>query len=129
MLFYGLIITLKYLLTSRLFIVYLIAAPFLIGPWSSLSGANFLRFFTVDVIPAPLRNGDTSTGLTGWITDLLLNQAISGLFNTFILTQIVLLTTAVLALLLFTVGSEKFTSATTLRFGRLLLVTIRSTPE
>ena len=129
LLFYALIASLKHWLNLKSFLVYLLIAPFLVGSWSQLYGSGLLQFFTLDIVPAPLRLNSNDIGLIQWLSDLLFNQALPGLLNTFILTQIVLVATAILSLLMFPLVSEHFTTKLGRRLGHIFLVIIRSTPE
>jgi len=126
--FYILIITLRLWMRRRLIGFYLLLSPFVIDTGASVNFANVARFFTQDIVPAPLRDG-TISGLFEWLSLLINDQVLPGLLATVLLTQIALVATAILALAFFPLISEKFLG----RFGRLLghvfLVVIRSTPE
>ena len=109
--------------------VYILAAPFVIANDSQISLQNVRRFFTEDIIPAPLRHGDSLSSLWHWFSDLLITQALPGISNTLVLTQVALVTTGMLALVLFPVISHQFFNRTGRTLGHVLLVVMRSTPE
>jgi phosphonate transport system permease protein len=128
-LFYFLIATIRYWVRPKLLPLYLIASPFVIANDQEIMTENVMRFFTQDIIPAPLRNGEGFLAFWEWLQNLVLDQALQGVFNTLVLTQIALVATGLLALILFPLISSQFFG----RFGRgsghILLVVMRSTPE
>lgn len=129
MLFYLLIATLRYWVRPVLLPFYLLAAPFIIANDSVISFDNVTRFFTEDIVPLPLRRGEGLSELWHWFAELFVNEALPGIVNTVLLTQIALILTGVLALVWFPFISRLFFD----RFGRLIghvfLVVMRSTPE
>ena len=129
LLFYALIATIRYWVRPGLLPVYILAAPFVIANDSQISLQNVRRFFTEDIIPAPLRHGDSLSSLWHWFSDLLITQALPGISNTLVLTQVALVTTGMLALVLFPVISHQFFNRTGRTLGHVLLVVMRSTPE
>ena len=98
--FYILIATLRLWARPRLVLVYVIAAPFLLGDGLPIVWGNAMRFFGHDIVPAPLR-GDTAdwAALGDWLWELLAMQALPGLLTTMVLTQIALGATGFVALL------------------------------
>ncbi len=132
--FYILIASLRYWLRPRLLPLYLLAAPFLLGGGTTIDFSNLLRFFSNDIVPAPLRNGDWSSNQTwsqfaDWLHLLLVDQAIPGIIATVLLTQIALVATGILTLALFPLTSKKFFGRLGRGIGHTLLVVMRSTPE
>lgn len=128
-LFYALIATLRLWVRPRLLPLYLIASPFLLGSGLPIMWSNVSRFFTEDIVPAPLRNGDGVSGLYAWLADLLVDQALPGIWNTVLLMQIALVFTGILALALYPLVSRHFTGRIGGTFGHVALVMMRSTPE
>ncbi|WP_043529751.1 PhnE/PtxC family ABC transporter permease [Litchfieldella xinjiangensis] len=133
-LFYLLIGTLRWWVRPRLLPLYLIAAPFLLGTGLPIVWSNVSRFFTQDIVPAPLRNGEGLEGLIPWLGNLLVNQALPGIWNTLLLTQIALVLTGILAMALFPLISHHFTGRHGTgrlkgMLGHIVLVVMRSTPE
>lgn len=133
-LFYTLIATIRLWVRPRLLPLYLIVAPFCLGTGLPIMWSNVTRFFTHDIVPAPLRRGEGIEGLAPWLGDLFVHQALPGIWNTLLLTQIALVLTGVLAMALFPLISHHFTGRhVTGRIrgtaGHVALVTLRSTPE
>ncbi|MEX0732539.1 MAG: hypothetical protein WED00_05090 [Aquisalimonadaceae bacterium] len=129
LLFYVLIATLRLWVRPRLVPLYLLVAPFLLGTGLPLAWGNVSRFFTQDIVPAPLRNGDGWAAAGQWLADLLVNQALPGIWMTLVLTQIALVVTGFLALAAFPLISRHFTGRVGGTLGHVLLVIARSTPE
>ncbi len=128
-LFYVLIATLRYWVRPTLIPFYLLAAPFFIANDITISIANITRFFTQDIIPTPIRQADVGTSLWQWIYDLLAHQAIPGVINTLVLTQIALVVMALFSLWMFPLVSTHFFNRFGRNIGHLFLVVLRSTPE
>ena len=133
-LFYILISTLRLWLKPKLLGPYLLVAPFLLEGASDIRWDNIRRFFTEDIVPAPVRNdslwdAQTWSNLGDWLAMLFTDQALPGIVATVLLTQIALVGTAFLALALFPIISEKFFGRIGRTLGHLFLVVVRSTPE
>ncbi|WP_426415286.1 PhnE/PtxC family ABC transporter permease [Aestuariirhabdus sp. LZHN29] len=129
MLFYLVILTLRYWAQPRLMPIYCLAAPFIIANDSEISLANISRFFTQDIVPLPLRNGEGLAGLWHWLSELFVNDALPGIINTLLLTQLALVLTGIIALLWFPLISRLFFKRWGRLVGHLFLVVMRSTPE
>ncbi|CAM4014538.1 ABC transporter permease [Vreelandella rituensis] len=128
-LFYLLIGTLRFWVRPRLLPLYLIVAPFCLGTGLPIMWSNVSRFFTQDIVPAPLRQGEGIEGLLPWLGELMLNQALPGIWNTLLLTQIALALTGILAMALFPLISRHFTGKLSVTCGHVILVVMRATPE
>jgi phosphonate transport system permease protein len=109
--------------------VYVLGAPFFLGEGLPIVWGNVQRFFTEDIVPAPLRNGEGLTGLAPWLSDLMINEAMPGIWNTLVLTQIALVATGILSLLAFPLISNHFGGPMRRTAGHVVLVIARSTPE
>jgi len=127
--FYILIATLRLWARPRLIPLYIAASPFFLGTGLPIVWGNVARFFTEDIVPAPIRQGAELEGLWTWFADLMINQALPGIAMTIILTQIALVVTAVLALMAFPLISRHFTGRLSGTAGHIILVVARSTPE
>lgn len=132
--FYVLIATLRFWMRPKLVGFYVLAAPFLLGGGAAIEMGNIVRFLTVDIIPAPLRGGgilegQTWSNLADWLWMLLADQALPGMVSTLLLTQIALVATGFLAMILFPVISRKFFGPAGRNVGHVFLVVLRSTPE
>ena len=137
--FYLLIASLKFWLKPRLVPVYISAAFVLIPKEVSLSWANVSRFFTYDILPWPMRREGFLSAtneisfpfeeVRAWVIDIFRNEALDGIWQTTILTQIVLVVTALVTLVGFTTISRTFFGAFFRRISHFALIVIRTTPE
>ena len=98
------------------------------------AGPALARFFGHDIVPSPLRgaallDAGPWRALAGWLWAILRDQAVPGVVNTLVVSQLALVLLAVLALLLFPLTSRRFTGRLGRPAGRVLLVVLRSTPE
>ncbi|PWQ97944.1 PhnE/PtxC family ABC transporter permease [Leucothrix arctica] len=128
-LFYVLIATMRYWLRPSLLPLYLIASVFIVNNDTELSMTNISRFFTHDIVPAPIRNGESLASFWQWLSDLLMTQALPGIMNTLVLSQIALVASAICTLLLFPLVSKQFFGRFPRSVGHFFLVIMRSTPE
>jgi phosphonate transport system permease protein len=128
-LFYILIATLPLWVRPKLLPFYILAAPFFLGDGFPIVWGNVERFFTEDIIPAPLRNGEGLAGLSAWFGDVMVTEALPGIWNTIVLTQIALVATGIISLLAFPLISNHFGGPVRRTSGHVLLVIARSTPE
>ena len=97
--------------------------------WTALA-----RFLGHDIVPRPLRGAALGDGATwsafgGWLWAILRGQALPGLVNTMVVSQLAVVGMAGLALALFPLTSRHFAGRFGRPFGRALLLVIRSTPE
>lgn len=127
--FYVLIATLRLWARPRLIPVYVAASPFFLGAGLPIVWGNVGRFFTQDIVPAPLRSGDGLDGLWPWLHHVFIDQALPGIGATVVLTQIALVVTGALALVAFPLISRHFTGRISRTAGHTVLVVARSTPE
>ena len=128
--FYVLIATMRLWARPKLIPFYIVAAPFLLGGGLPIVWGNIKRFFAEDIVPAPLRGDSANWAEMGpWLRELLFNQALPGIGNTLVLTQIALVVTGVLALLAYPLISRHFTGRVCGTAGHVVLVIARSTPE
>ncbi len=128
--FYLLIATLRLWVRPRLVPVYLVIAPFCLGTGLPIVWGNVGRFFTSDIVPAPLRaDGAGWEALWAWLEPVLFEQALPGVGMTVVLTQIALVLTGVLTLLVFPLVSRHFVGRVGTTLGHVVLVVARSTPE
>ena len=128
-LFYVLIATMPLWVKPKMLPVYILGAPFFLGEGLPIVWGNVERFFTQDIIPSPLRNGDGISGLMPWLGDVMATEALPGIWNTLVLTQIALVATGWIALLTFPLISRHFGGPARRTGGHIFLVIARSTPE
>jgi phosphonate transport system permease protein len=116
---------------------FLILGSLLLLPESVGGGsawANLSRFLGHDIVPAPLRGHDlglleTWQAFGGWLQTILVRDALPGIIKTLVLSQIALVATGVLALVVFPIVSRRFAGRFGQVLGRFTLVVVRSTPE
>ena len=133
-LFYVLIATIRLWARPRLVWLYILIAPFLLQGEADISIANLVRFVTEDIVPYPLRSAAVLDGaawaaFAAWFGVLMADQALPGIIATVILTQIALVGTGLLTLVLFPLVSTLFFGRAGTTAGHVLLVVARSTPE
>lgn len=133
-LFFLLIATLRWWARPRLLPLYLLGVLVLFWGPLEISPDNVLRFFTVDIVPSPLRSaqafdGAALAGLGQWSFSLLRSQVLPAVVATLLLTQIALAATGLITLSVFPLVSSKFFGPWGRWLGRGFLVVLRSTPE
>lgn len=129
--FYALVLliaTLKWWLRPKLLPVYLSAALWWLPPQAVFNWSLIVRFFTQDIIPAPLRQGEWNE-LLPWLHDLWSQQIAPGLLNTLVLALLALVVMAVLALVWFPAISQRFGNRATRLSSHFGLVLMRALPE
>lgn len=98
-------------------------------PHPPMGSGALWRFLTVDIVPAPLRNGGGIEALGPWLWRLLTAEALPGVFATLVVGQIALALTGAIAFLGFGLVVPRVAG----RIGRLAghfgLVVLRSFPE
>ena len=110
----------------------LLVLPDAVGGGSVLD--NMARFFTHDIVPSPLRGADllslaTWANFGAWAWAIVSRQLVPGMIQTLVLSQIALVATGIIALVLFPMVSRRFLGRTGHYLGRAVLVVARSTPE
>lgn len=95
---------------------------------------NLARFLGTDIVPRPLRQGDLADPATwaafgAWLRAIVVDQALPGLVNTLVLSQIALVGSGLLALVVFPLVCRSFVGVAGRPLGRVMLVVLRSTPE
>ena len=129
-LFYLLIASKRIWLRRWTVPVFLLGAPFFMGTGMPIIWGNVGRFFSEDIIPSPLRSDDASLhSLMDWAGTIFIDQALPGIWNTLVLSQIALVVTGICALLLFPFISRHCFGPAGRFSGHFLLVVARSTPE
>lgn len=137
--FYLLILSIR-LWARPGFIVVPLVAAFVFTSWDvSLSPANIVRFFTYDILPWPMRAEGFYAGtqtvslplseIVRWAADIFRTEALPGIWNTVLLTQLALVCTAVFTLVSFGFASRQFFTRKVTGPAHVLLVVLRTTPE
>ena len=137
--FYLLIASLKYWFKPKLSMAYVFAAFFLLSKEVAFSWQNFTRFLFYEILPWPMRRDGFLDGSNSisfpvekiwqWTLEIFRTEALTGIWNTAILTQIALAGTGLFALIGFAAVSRHFTGPAFSRISRYLLIVIRTTPE
>ena len=116
----------------------LVAASIALLPTATGGGfawTNLVRFLTVEIVPAPLRDPavhgllTTAGALWSWLVPIFTTAILPGIVNTLILSQIALVAMGMLALVVFPLVAQRFAGRPGHFAGRMLLVVARSTPE
>ncbi len=131
---YLIISTIRIWMRKALLPLYFLIAIISLPEFKPVSLDNVKRFLTSDIVPHPLRvadelNAQTLAALGDWFWSVFTIQALPGLWNTLILSQIALVATGILTLLFFPLISRKFFSRPTRTTSHVFLVIMRSTPE
>ncbi|WP_246624758.1 PhnE/PtxC family ABC transporter permease [Oceanobacter mangrovi] len=127
--FVALIASIRYWLRPKLIPVYLLIAIWLLPETIGFSNPGYLwQFISQDIWPAPLLAGDLS-GTFDWYWKLLSGQAWQGLLQTLLLSQLALLLTLLIVLLVYPLATRRLVGPKIWWPGRLLLLLMRSTPE
>lgn len=137
--FYLLIASLKYWVKPKIVWLYVVVAYFQISKDISFSWANVVRFFSYDILPWPMRRTGVLDGSRSvefplaevwhWAAKILQFEGIPGLWNTVVLTQIVLVGTGAVTLIAFPMVSKHFQKAIPRQVSGVLLIIARTTPE
>lgn len=128
-LFYLLIASVNWWYKKILVLPLLLIAPWVLPTQLHWHWPSVVQFFTVDIVPLPLRAGNHSVDLGEWFSPLFYQQLLPGLQQTLMLSIIALLFSGILGLLFFPLISQQFGTAWRRRGGHFLLVILRSTPE
>jgi phosphonate transport system permease protein len=136
--FYFLIFSLRWWLRPRIVGIGIVAAFALLAKEITFRWENVSRF-AVEILPWPIRRSGfldgsgeldwTTSGTATWLLDILGNQALTGAWDTVILTQIALGVTGVFAALAFPLVCRHFADRPARGLGKLALIVGRTTPE
>ena len=115
-----------------LIIASVLVLPETIGGGSAL--ANLVRFLTHDIVPMPLRDADLLAAaswenFSAWLWPIIAKQAVPGVIETLVLSQVALVAMGSIALILFPFICRRFAGRLGQPLGRVALVVVRSTPE
>ena len=129
LMFYCVIASIKFWFNKYTFVILFFVSFYYLPEFASISLDNLIRFFTSDIIPAPIKNDYSLAGSLAWTSNLVLKEIIPGIFNTILLTQVSLVLSGILALVLFPFVCNKFSTKYTSIFSKSILIILRSTPE
>jgi phosphonate transport system permease protein len=111
--------------------VYLVLAMVALPEAPQVYGSTLMQFLTEDIWPKVLLSGDVS-GSISWYQTQLFDVAIPALWDTLLLSQLALILTAILVLLLYPWASKVFFPSqlsVMRRSGQTVLLVLRSIPE
>ncbi|MBL4783407.1 MAG: ABC transporter permease [Porticoccaceae bacterium] len=118
----------RWWLRKGLLPLYVALAVVCLPPSANVNWPTLLQFFGEDIIPQPLRTA-SQQDLGPWLALMWQQQLWPGLCNTLVLSQIALLFSALLALLLLPFNSTLFIGPLLKRGSDGLLIIARSLPE
>lgn len=137
--FYLLIASLKYWVKTKAIGIYFMLAFVLISKETAFSWKNTTRFFTYEILPWPMRREgvlDDSyrvefsfENVWHWGSQIFQDEGWLGIWNTVVLTQVVLVGTGVMTLIVFPLVSHHFQQGWRRRFAVYALIVMRTTPE
>jgi len=126
-LFFLLIAGIRYWFRPLLIPLYLLVALWLMPSMPDTPAGLFQRFITQDIWPGVLLQGNFSSA-ADWYFKVFSEEAWPALLQTLMLSQLALILTGIIALLVYPLGSRKLTGRMSLP-GKMLLLVMRSTPE
>ena len=126
--FFILIASLKYWVKPILLPLYGLIAFIYLPPVAHIQWPLVKTFLTHDIVPTSLQQGNIPEFIA-WLTMLWNTQIAQGLFNTLLLSQVALVLTGLLALMLFPFSSALFCSKLPRAMGQTTLIVFRSCPE
>ncbi len=136
--FFILIASIKYWAKFRIMPLLMLASWWFLPNTSPINTSNITRFFTVDIIPPPLRShtsdgaalsSPNSAEVIAWLQDAIVPQALTGVVNTLLVSFIALVLTGFISLLLFPWLSKLFFGRTYRGIGHAFLIVFRTIPE
>ncbi len=119
--------TVRFWLYKRFLPFYLLAAIFLLPEMPPVNASFIWQFFTQDLWPVPLQQGDLS-GTLSWYGRVVSDEVIPALIQTIAITQAALVLSGVLALMWYPFASRWLVRGFSL-IGRFKLLVLRSVPE
>jgi len=136
--FYLLIASLKYWLKPKLILPYVVLSLAFLVQNVSFSWINVNRFFT-DILPWPIKqsrllsnNQEIKFSLLStleWVATIWKEVGAEGVWNTILLTQIILTSTGIFTLLIFPFACRHLSCRPLTTITRFLLIVWRTTPE
>lgn len=137
--FYLLIASLRLWARAKIVLIPLILS-IIYTTWEvSFSLHNITRFFTYDILPWPMRAEGYYAGtqslslpfseIINWMITIFSSEALPGIWNTLVLSQIAMVATAIFALSTFAFASKIFFTQKITIPAHFLLIIIRTTPE
>ncbi len=137
--FYLLIASLRLWARAKIILIPLILS-IIFTTWEvSFSLHNITRFFTYDILPWPMRAEGYYAGtqalslpfseIINWMLTIFASEALPGIWNTLVLSQIAMVATAIFSLGTFAFASKIFFTQRITIPAHFLFIIIRTTPE
>jgi len=137
--FYLLIASIKYWAKPKFIAIPICLSFLFLTKEVYFSIDNMVRFFTYDILPWPMRREGVLDGthavffpvkeIGQWAATIFRQEGAEGVWNTVILTQIVLALTGLLSIVWFPFASRHFTRSVPRRMAHWVLLIVRTTPE
>lgn len=137
--FFFIIASLKYIIRIKIIPLLIFSSILLLSFEIHFSWENFVRFFTYDIIPWPMRKEEfynqtlqlnfNLIEITKWFFQILKTEGLNGIWNTLILTQIGLFFTGIFAFFTFPFATKKLSNYYLRKFSHFILIIFRTTPE
>jgi phosphonate transport system permease protein len=137
--FYLLVASIKYWARPRWIMIPVCLAFLFLSKDIYFSMDNIVRFFTYDILPWPMRRQGVLDGTRAiafplkeialWAVDIVRHEGLEGVWNTIVLTQIVLVFTGLLTVVGFPLASRHFSTKVPRRLVHMALIVVRTTPE
>ncbi len=125
--FFLLIASVRLWLKRRLIPLYILTALWLLPETPAMSTSYLWQFISTDIWPRPLQQGEWLATLQ-WYQQVFMQESLPALGQTLMLTQLALVLTGIIALLVYPFASRTLAGPTR-PAGRLALLMMRSTPE
>ena len=129
LMFYALIASIKLWFNKYSFIFLFFFSFYYLDDFGSLSLENLWRFISIDIIPYPIKASLSLEEGSLWFYRFFSNEILPGLFNTILLTQVALVLTGTMTLLVFPFISYKFSNIYVRFLSHIVLIIFRSSPE
>lgn len=134
--YYLLIAAIPFWLRWQLLPVYLAGAVAVLH-WTDLPPSQpglIVRFFTEDIVPAPLRdaalgNLETWHAAGAWLAGIMTTQALPGIIATLIVAQMALVLAAAFAITVFPLAMQRIVGRLGMALSHVGLVILRTSPE
>lgn len=127
--FILLIATIRFWMRPKLLPLYILAAIWLLPDTIGFSNGGYLwQFISQDIWPSALLAGEWGEA-ANWYADMFSEQVWPGIVQTLLLTQLALVLTAIVVLMVYPFASRALAGPVVRWPGRFLLLILRSMPE
>lgn len=129
MIYVALVVTLRHWLRLGLAPIWLAASVWVLGRVSTppMGAGALVRFFTSDIVPAPLREGQWAD-LPGWLAPIVTGQILPATLTTLVVSQLALVATGALAFVGFAALVRRVAGIAVWP-ARFITIVLRTIPE